>query len=412
MRTVLLLFISVCFVSRIFAQSNYKEGYIISNNNDTVQGWIDFKLDESMMRSIKFKTSKDSPVQQYFPEDIFGYRFTNEGKFYVSREIEIKDGEKQLVFLEFLVQGLKNLYYFKDELEYYFIENSDGKLVVMSKNPDSYVDLKVKVDLKYRGVLKYVFKDYELIRKKTESADFSRRSMIELTKDYHNNVCEDGTACIIFENDFKKKFIDLDFSVFGGMQYYRIKFYPDLTNMLESLYASSVIPEIGGQITIVSPRFTPAIGLYGELSYSRVYGAEDYFVQKAHSRVYGIYEYSANHFTGTLGLKYIFQTEKKIRPVIEAGYYLSYFANPECTLDVYETGTYTGNTWHNIYPDYFITSETCSGYTVALQLDYQLKNKKYVFGKVGYYTTIAKRNLYNYEPRDEEAFQVKFGYIF
>jgi hypothetical protein len=412
MRTALILLFTVCFVSQVLAQSNFKEGYIITNNNDTVYGWIDFKLDELNMQFVNFKSLQDSTTQHYLPDDIYGYRLVNEGKFYISKTIEIKEGEKQLVFLEFLVQGLKNLYYFKDDMEYYFIENTDGELIVMSKLPDSVQDYKVKVDLKYRGVLKYVFRDYELIGRKTEKADFNKRSMIELTKDYHNYVCEDGTACIIFENDFKKKFIELDLSVFGGMQFYRLKYYPSLDYLQETRYAGAMIPEIGLQLSICSPRFSTSLAMFGELSYSSVDGADDFFITDNHNTTYSIYAYSANRFSGTFGLKYIFLSENKLRPVIEAGYFTSYLTNPACEKNVYVTRNSTNITRHVYFPNYLLKTELCGGYAFSFGLDYQLNNKKYVFGKIGYSATVTKRDLYNYEPRAEDAFQLKFGYIF
>ena len=412
MRTTVILLLSICFTGQILAQANFREGFIIKNNNDTVHGWIDFKLDEQNMRYVNFMSTNDSTVQLYLPGDIFGYRLINEGKFYISREIDISEGGRQLVFLEFLVQGLKNLYYFRGNLEYYFIENSDGRLVVMSKKPDLIENYRIKEDLKYRGILNYVFKDYESIRRKTEKADFTKRSMIELTKDYHDNVCEDGTACIIFENDFKKKFIEFVYSVYGGVQFHRMLMDFDLVNQEVSTNAYSIVPEIGGQITIFSPRFSTSLGLFGELSFSRQNGVKDFFIENTYSTTYVVYDYNVSRLTGVIGLKYLFQTAGKFRPVIEAGLCERGLISPKSELDAYVTYKSTGTTRHDAYPNYFMSGIFRDGFVAAVQLDYLLENKKYLFAKVGYSRTFTVPEFYNYVPGIEDAIQLKFGYIF
>lgn len=413
MRTTVFFLLSICLTVQILAQSNFREGYIITNSNDTVYGWVDFLLDQQNMQFVNFMSANDSTIQQYLPGDIFGYRLINEGKFYISRKININEAGEKLVFLEFLVQGLKNLYYYRDDLDYFLVENTDGRLIALTKKPDYIDNYRVKEDLKYRGILNYVFKDYESIRRKTEKADFSKRSMIELTKDYHDNVCDDGTACIIFANDYRKKFIEFVYSVYGGIQFHKMPLGVDVGSQIAYTEIKSMMPEIGGQIAIFSPRLTTSFGLYAEISYGKQNGVKDFFLENAYSSTYVVCKYSADRLSTGIGLKYLFKTKNKFRPEIEAGLYGSGMINSKCSLDAYVTEKSTGATRLETYSNYYLSDKFRDAYVVAFQLDYLLNNKKYLFAKFGYWRTFPVSVIYNYYVQGvEEAFQLKFGYIF
>jgi hypothetical protein len=206
--SIVALFLIISFLA--FSQyTNFRKGYIISLENDTVSGLIDFKLDEENMHFLNFQAEGETNARQYFPGEITGYRLIDDGKFYVSKEIEIRKNQFRTVFVEFLVQGVKNLYFYtEDDIEYYLIDDESGELIVLSKKPDEIINNRIVEDTKYRGILKYIFREYENIHKKTDVAIFHRKEMINLTKDYHEKVCKDGSSCIVFENDYSKKYVN------------------------------------------------------------------------------------------------------------------------------------------------------------------------------------------------------------
>lgn len=107
MKYIIILFLTFCTGISLYAQSNYKQGYIITNENDTINGLIDFRTDRANSNVCKFKKSEKSDEQVFHPGEILGYRFIKEMKYYVSRTVEI-DKIKQTVFLEYLVQGIKD----------------------------------------------------------------------------------------------------------------------------------------------------------------------------------------------------------------------------------------------------------------------------------------------------------------
>jgi hypothetical protein len=106
----LLLFLLIFTQFVAFSQSNFKEGYLITLTNDTVYGLIDFRTDYTNAEVCRFMKSPDAAVETYLPGSIAGYRFVAEGKYYVSKKV-VFENLNQTYFLEFLLQGLRNLYY-------------------------------------------------------------------------------------------------------------------------------------------------------------------------------------------------------------------------------------------------------------------------------------------------------------
>lgn len=411
--TLLCLF-TTCFFS--ISQTNYRDGYVIGLNNDTVMGMIDFKLDEENMHAVRFIPKGEEKVHQYFPGEIIGYRLVEDGKYYVSKEIKIEKNYNRVVFVEFLVQGLKNLYYYKLNLrDFYLIEDDSGKLIVLSKKPDSFDNLRVVEDLKYKGVLKYVFKEYELVHKQTDKAKFDRKDMIRLTRDYHNNVCLDGSECIIFENDYTKKFAKFYFAFYAGLHAHTLMFYTMYQNRDKDLFVNSIVPELGSQVSVFFPRFNPSLGFFAEVSCSQLQGKlENFELNTLMSDTYNVYEHSAFRINSILGVKYVLDL-KKIRPVLEVGIAGGYMINSANQLRIYDMQQ-SSTIPYIEQDDLFLPDRSRIGYSGAFQLDYELNNGDLVFAKVGYYNTVAINSLAasnsTYNNKIEYAFQFKVGYMF
>ena len=64
-------------------QTNPQEGYIITNENDTIRGTIDYLSDIRNMHTCLFKADGEEAYCKYKPGEISGYRLTNNGIFYV-----------------------------------------------------------------------------------------------------------------------------------------------------------------------------------------------------------------------------------------------------------------------------------------------------------------------------------------
>ena len=115
------------FMTTMQAQRNYRPGFIITLQKDTIYGQIDFRTDKMNEQRCVFRDDNTLQVRTYEPFDIWGYRFTDDGKMYVSKSVTLKMGEYPLdVFLEYLVKGMKSLYYMDTaSIPTYFIEDGD-----------------------------------------------------------------------------------------------------------------------------------------------------------------------------------------------------------------------------------------------------------------------------------------------
>lgn len=210
------------FISSIsFAQSDFRPGYIISSENDTLYGFIDFRSDIRNSLQCTFH-SDNGEKTVYHPFAIKGYRFTN-GKYYISKWVKNQTSETVPLFVEYLVDGEKDLFYYRStEGNNYLINYNDSTLVLLPFQKKTNMK-----DGRYYGVqstqhigfLKSYFEDApELYHQIEKIQQPGVRNLTKLTKDYHELKCSDS-VCIIY-NKAKNKFRMAIEPVFG---YYKFK---------------------------------------------------------------------------------------------------------------------------------------------------------------------------------------------
>ncbi|WP_165041765.1 hypothetical protein [Dysgonomonas sp. ZJ709] len=381
------------------AQSNFKEGYIITNENDSILGLIDFRTYKMNASICRFRKTQNAETQLFHPGEIAKYRFVKEGKYYLSREIIVNDIPRT-VFLEYLVQGMMNLYYYVDSetnLEYYYFENVDGSMVPISKKQDETIDNRIKTDERYKGVLNYVFQDYPTMTKDLNKMAFARESMIQLAKEYHEIACTSGEQCIDFENDYKKQFVKIKFSAYSGIQLLHYSLGNEKIRSTESM--KSIYPVIGGQVTMSSPRWSKPMSLQLDFSFSGIKGANEYV---SGNNYYEKYSFDALMFIGKFGVKYTYPSGK-FCPTIEGGFAYSNLFSMSSTF--YTEARYNGSLRAESTDDYVLPHTYLVGYYGAVGLDYQIKEDRFIFCRVSY-------DKYERENDRMKAIQLKIGYIF
>jgi len=192
-----LLLIGLFFLTSILnAQTDFRPGYVINNNGDTLNGEIDYRGDLLMSSICTFK-NKEGEIIKYYPDDITAFRFVD-NKYYISREINDKK-----VFLEYLIKGKINVYYMRDNAgNHYYVDKTDIKLTELPYEEGvKYVDDKpVFYESKtHIRLLNYCMKDAPNIQSKINSIKKpEHKSLIRLAEEYHNAVCKDE-QCIIYE---------------------------------------------------------------------------------------------------------------------------------------------------------------------------------------------------------------------
>lgn len=212
--TAKLLVTSLFVASFIFqaeAQTDFRNGYYITLENDTVFGLLDYRGEVKNSQTCVFKNDDSAEPQKFNPGEIQSYRFTD-GKFYVSKKIETDSVERN-VFLEFLVDGITNLYFLRDINNYkYFLEDKNGKFLELSNETiTEKVDGKGEIQRKsnrYIGVLLASFADCKEIQPQINNVNLGHKSLINITKNYHNYVC-DTEECIVYEKKYNRQKCDL-----------------------------------------------------------------------------------------------------------------------------------------------------------------------------------------------------------
>lgn len=195
-----LLFILSLSTFYIYGQE--KEGYIITNNNDTIKGYIAFKGTMNNCLECSFRENATDKITTYLPGDIQGYKFVP-GKYYITREIDM-DGTPKKVFMEWLIKGkVSILIYTHSAVNMrYFVEQSNGALHELSNTEQKKIidNTEYIIDKKeYIGTLKNDLIDCPEMFPKIENAKLNSQSLISIVKQYHTLTCN-NQECIVFED--------------------------------------------------------------------------------------------------------------------------------------------------------------------------------------------------------------------
>ncbi len=197
-----LLLISIFLVSQIAnSQSDFKKGYILFSENDTIFGQIDNKNYYLNSLYCDFRKNEKDSIKRYYPKDIFGYRF-NDGKYYISKSIQ-KDLKDTSFFFEFLIKSKLNIYFVQNQFENNYYISEDGIKLNKLKyiNDDIYIENRKmhRENKQFIGLLNYYTKDCPEIKKDINRIEKpNHKNLIKLTEKYNKLTCPNG-QCMIYE---------------------------------------------------------------------------------------------------------------------------------------------------------------------------------------------------------------------
>jgi len=319
----LLIFLILTALLKGIAQTDFREGYYITLENDTVFGLVDYRGEAKNSQVCIFKKEELSVPVKFEPTEIKGYRFID-GKFYISNPINTGNEEKT-VFLEFLVNGITNLYFYRDLNNYmYFIEDKNGKLLLLSNEViTSNVEGKGEVQRnsnKYIGVLRATFADCKEIQPQLDNVSLGHKSLINITKSYHNYVC-DTEECIVYEKKVPSA---------------KIRFAPVLKTGVANLRFSKGIfsnysfePEVyfgaGILVSTVFPQINEKLSFEAELDFNMYNFHGSYQVQNGSIMEYYDAYLDLKSLQPTISVKYTFPTGK-VKPTVAVGGFADIFA--------------------------------------------------------------------------------------
>lgn len=212
MKIKLLLFFCLLFTTKsLTAQADFRPGFVIEQNGDTLFGQIDYRGDQIMGEKCRFR--KNGKVQVFSPVDILAFRF-EEGKFFESKDLKDKKA-----FLEFLIKGKANIYYYRDEQgDHYYLEKEGSEMIELPYREEiKHIGKKhfLFKSTGHQGILKHELKDAPGLESSINAIEKpGHKNLIALAKSYHYEVCEDE-ECIVFEKNLT--LISFAFGVHAGV---------------------------------------------------------------------------------------------------------------------------------------------------------------------------------------------------
>lgn len=321
MKKFVVIIACMAMIQQATAQTNPQPGYIITNENDTIKGTIDYLSDIKNIHACYFCADGAQDFQKYKPGEIKGYRLINNGIFYVTRTFNVGDTE-QTIFAEYLLKGGISLYYVRDvHAQYYYWVDENGKVARMA----------------YDGEKANVPSDENTFRKKRivevsqmlgKSPDAQRRlwktnysttDLVDLTREYDETYCTDAGECVQFKFDAKKKYgLKYNFRVEAGVIFntVRNKHYVG-ENWIET---SCTTPYIGVGADLQIPRFSKSLILETMLTVNKKSGSEEEidYLQKVTTMHFEYYDLALQ-----LGLAFRLLPQHRISPFVRGGFALN-----------------------------------------------------------------------------------------
>lgn len=376
MKRIIFLILALSLANVIEAKSNFKKGYIITLAGDTLYGWIEHQNDISLSKKCVFKRTLDEEALSYNPFDVHSFRFTN-GQYFISKNV-IRDEIEESFFLEYLVEGEINLYSLKDRFGVsYFFEKPGDKLVeVRSKSQTKYVGgYKIQeVSKDYIDILNNVFFDEPQIKEKVSDVVLSRKSLIGISKEYHDVACATGQECIVYQKDLSKSIL----TVSGIIGYGTYKFESKTTLILNPSSAKNVyyLNEfdlnkgiIGGlSLEITFPNSNGRLSFCYEAIFNMYHVSSTWEMDRSDTILKGNYEIKATDLSHNFIFRYNL-LRGIIKPALYGGGFIAHH------LQVQKSGLSENYHFGEIYPEHVYF-----GYIVGAGVSVEVfENKDYTF---------------------------------
>lgn len=328
------------------------------------------------MRNMKvctFKESIEGVAKEFLPGDIFGYRYNDTGKFFVTKKINTEEFS-DTVFVEFLLNGISNLYYFKNNnYSAYFIDSEGSELLELrSKKTEIEQGRRTFVtqDNRYLGVLIYALSDCPEIRKDIYKTGLSHKSLIEITRKYHDYKCSDE-ACVIYEKKIPVLRVELKPTI--GYAIGKIAFKNHELEQVNFQTSSSAVAALS--LNFIVPRWNEKITFLVNLAFNKDYYYGSHFIYNPSYRLNSYYHIYTTNATSSIYIKYTYP-KYKFRPELFAGAFGNSVINSDTKIyreKLFSNVVYTSEENPNLF------NKLNGGVTGGLGVEYKLHKKLRAF---------------------------------
>jgi hypothetical protein len=367
-RICICLIILSLFNITCYSQKDFRSGYVIDNNLDTIKGLLNNRSNRINSEKCEFKKTVKAKTIVYYPNDINSYTLSN-NRHYVSKTINI-NGEEKHVFLEFLVKGIVDLYYYNEGLEEYFYIDIDGGLVQLNNNEIEVFDENgakhIRYTNQYKGVLQGLFGNVPELNWQIINSKFELASLINLTKEYHRMVCTDE-VCIDYT---KMRKLDIFCEVFFGADFS----FMGLASSHD--YAKDLKPIIGTNIRFKDNRYNSKINLLIGLNMSKHSfsgGFRNTLIYAHRTMSHGV-DLNCTLLRIPITLEYEFLSGR-FKPNLSLSFINSIFLNPEYYVEI---RNYTDEDKYIANPSESPLRKFEFGVMMGLGCSYEINNNSYL----------------------------------
>jgi len=193
LRQTTILLLLLASLSGLNSQNTFQPGKIITNQDDTIVGFIDTRSDSKLYKECQFKQQENSQVLSYTPENIKAFIIGNDLRKFVRAGVPFVSGN---VFFEVLCEGSINLYYLENKATMFFIQKK-GETKAHSlpyKRTERYVDngytkrLKIIETTDHLDTLKMVMKDKPFLYPEIDKIQRpDKKNLINIVSKYNLN---------------------------------------------------------------------------------------------------------------------------------------------------------------------------------------------------------------------------------
>ncbi|GAB3661233.1 hypothetical protein GCM10028791_35630 [Echinicola sediminis] len=265
-----------------FGQENFKPGYIVTSDSDTIVGTIDFRDWAVNPEQIMFAEKAGDAAIPFFPEDIksFGVADTH----YLSAMVDIGTDShytaeldtaynlnttRRSVFLKMIVKGDKSLYYYNggtSSVNFYIHVADKLELLEYKKYvSESYGDRNIKINKKYLGQLRFYLGDCEDIASYLRNVRYDKNSLTRLFGKYYSCVKADWSY------SKKREKTTFKWGVFTGMTATDLSFTSSresFSYLVDAGFETDYHPTVGVNLEAIFPLHQRKWSLFNELMYS------------------------------------------------------------------------------------------------------------------------------------------------
>lgn len=324
MKKVIVFLLSLATSSiQLAAQVNPQKGYVITNKGDTIHGTIDYRSDARNARECSFAAEGQTQYTTFTPADIRGYRFADNGIYYVTQTFPV-DGQQKTFFAEYLLQGGVSLFHHKEnDTDYYYFVGEDGRVGTV-KNDGLLKASPKEADRAKREALReasHIFAKSSKAQSELWRGEITAENLTKVTRDYDMEYCTSAGDCVQFRYDSKKSRIvqvKLRFQAALGVGFNSLEPASYAYDKEHNQSMTAFVPQIGVGADLLFPRSNKHWSLQA-LALLSYWNMSKEMRDLYYSKLGEVSELRYLNLELQIGAAYSFMHQSKVSPVVRGG---------------------------------------------------------------------------------------------